>query len=193
MSFVCVAVAAVLLFVYLTVGPEPASGPQAGPPTTRRFTELFNFQNPPDAKRSNSDSTPAGNADNGVISGAEQLVPIEWEGPLFEVLLLDRSQGMQIRNDRLLDLATNAARGVPTVQRECLRHLAFGLSDNDGVRFVDIATNPVLPVELRAEFLKETLVVRPPALGEWLGRQLHTHSEPEIGQLARRYLLNVGQ
>lgn len=119
-----------------------------------------------------------------------QLVPEEWEAPLFGILM-DTNRGMDERNVRLFEFATREAIREPLVQQECLRHLLFGLSDDDGTLFLAIATNATVPVGLRAEFLKEALVLRPTQLGEWLSGQLGNYHEPEIRQLALRYLLGA--
>lgn len=118
-----------------------------------------------------------------------ELMPEEWEAPLFDILL-DEKQDMAQRNARLLELATGAAKDVPTVQEECLMHLLFGLADDDGTRFLAIATNPAIPVGMRAEFLKQALEMRPQELGEWLSEQLSNHYEPEISTIGRLYLLD---
>jgi hypothetical protein len=73
-------------------------------------------------------------------NGQPELIPEEWEAPLFDILL-DEKQDMNQRNARLLELATGAAKGVPSVQEECLMHLLFGLADDDGARFLAVATN----------------------------------------------------
>lgn len=126
---------------------------------------------------------------NDDVEKASQI-PDEWEPELMGILV-DTNQSMDRRNQRLIELATVSANGVPQVQQECLRHLAFGLSSNDGARFLNLATNPVLSASMRVEFLKQTLGMRPPQLGEWLSRQLSTHHEQEISTMAREYLLQA--
>ena len=121
--------------------------------------------------------------------GQPEIIPKEWEEPLFEILL-DEKQDMDQRNARLLELATGAAKGVPSVQQECLMHLVFGISDDNGAQFVAVATNPAIPVGMRAEFLKQALEMRPQELGEWLSQQVSNHYEPEISTIARLYLLD---
>ena len=116
-------------------------------------------------------------------------MPEEWEAPLFDILL-DEKQDMEQRNARLLELATGAAKGVPSVQQECLMHLVFGISDDNGAQFVAVATNPAIPVGMRAEFLKQALEMRPQELGEWLSQKVGSHYEPEISTIARLYLLD---
>jgi hypothetical protein len=108
-------------------------------------------------------------------------------------ILVDLDQGPDRRNQRLIELATVSANGVPQVQRECLRHLVFGLSSKDGALFLHLATNPVLPATMRIEFLQRTLDMRPPQLGEWISQQLSRHHEPEIGDTARRHLSEISQ
>jgi len=108
-------------------------------------------------------------------------------------ILVDTNQGTDRRNQRLIELATVSANGVPQVQQECLRHLAFGLPSEDGALFLHLATNPVLPANMRIEFLQQTLTMRPPQLGEWISQQLRQHHEPEIGDIARRHLLEISQ
>ena len=123
-------------------------------------------------------------------NGQPELIPEEWEAPLFDILL-DEKQDMEQRNARLLELATGAAKDVPSVQEECLMHLLFGLTDDDGARFLAVATNSAIPTPMRAEFLKEALAMRPTELGEWLSQQVSNHHEAEISSVARLYLLDL--
>jgi hypothetical protein len=125
-------------------------------------------------------------ATNGAQSA---LIPEEWEQPLFDILL-NEDLTMDQRNAGLIDLATGPAKGVPSVQEECLMHLLFGISSNSGAQFVAVATNPAIPVGMRADFLKEALAMRPAELGEWLSQQVSNHHEPEISTIARLYLLD---
>ena len=118
-----------------------------------------------------------------------ELIPEEWEQPLFDILLNEEIT-MDQRNAGLIDLATGPAIGVPSVQEECLMHLVFGISDDNGAQFVAVATNPAIPVGMRAEFLKQALEMRPQELGEWLSQQVSNHYEPEISTIARLYLLD---
>ena len=118
-----------------------------------------------------------------------ELIPEEWEQPLFDILLNEEIT-MDQRNAGLIDLATGPAIGVPSVQEECLMHLVFGISDDNGAQFVAVATNPAIPVGMRAEFLKQALEMRPQELGEWLSQQVSNHYEPEISAIARLYLLD---
>jgi hypothetical protein len=117
------------------------------------------------------------------------LIPEEWERPLFDILL-DEELTMDQRNDRLIDLATGPAKGVPRVQEECLMHLLFGISSGNGAQFVAVSTNPAIPVRMRAEFLQQVLEMRPQELGEWLSHQVSNHYELEISAIARLYILN---
>ena len=119
-----------------------------------------------------------------------ELIPEEWEQPLFDILLNEEIT-MDQRNAGLIDLATGPAKGVPSVQEECLMHLLFGMSSNSGAQFVAVATNPAIPVGMRAEFLKQALEMRPQELGEWLSQQVSNHYEPEISAVARLYLLEL--
>ena len=133
-----------------------------------------------------ADQPPASAAGN----GQPELIPEEWEKPLFDILL-NEELTMDQRNARLLELATGAAKGVPSVQEECLMHLLFGLADDDGAQFAAVATNPAIPVGMRAEFLKQALEMRPQELGKWLSQQVSNHYEPEISTIARLYLLDL--
>lgn len=118
------------------------------------------------------------------------LVPEDWEQPLFDILM-DEEQSMDERNARLLELATGAARNVPAVQEECLMHLLFGIPDSNASQFLAVTTNPAIPVQMRAEFLKEALAMRPTELGEWLSQQVTNHYEPQISSVARLYRLEA--
>lgn len=118
------------------------------------------------------------------------LIPEEWEKPLFDILL-NEELTMDQRNAGLINLATGPAKDVPGVQEECLMHLLFGLSSNSGAQFVAVATNPAIPVGMRAEFLKQALEMRPQELGEWLSEQVNNHYEPEISTVSRLYLLDL--
>jgi hypothetical protein len=123
-------------------------------------------------------------------SGTSVLVPQEWEQPLFDILMNDE-QSMDERNTRLLELATGAARSVPAVQEECLMHLLFGIPDSNASQFLAVTTNSAIPVQMRAEFLKEALAMRPTEIGEWLSQQVSNHHEPAISSVARLYLLDL--
>lgn len=118
------------------------------------------------------------------------LIPEQWEQPLFDILL-NEDLTMDQRNAGLIQLATGPAKGVPSVQEECLMHLLFGISSNSGAQFVAVATNTAIPVGMRAEFLKQALEMRPQELGEWLSQQVSNHHEPEISTIARLYLLDL--
>lgn len=152
---------------------RPAPGPDNA---TRLMVE--SFANQPSAPASRDSETKSA------------LLPVEWEQPLFDILM-DQEQGMERRNKRLLELATGAAKGVPAVQQECVMHLLFGLSDDNGAQFLAVATNTTIPVAMRAEFLKQALEMRPQELGEWLGQQVSNHYEPEISAIGRLYLLDL--
>ena len=130
-----------------------------------------------------ADQPPASAAGN----GQPELIPEEWEKPLFDILL-NEELTMDQRNAGLIDLATGPAKGAPSVQEECLMHLVFGISDDNGAQFVAVATNPAIPVGMRAEFLKQALEMRPQELGEWLSQQVSNHYEPEISTIGRLYL-----
>jgi len=119
------------------------------------------------------------------------LVPEEWEQPLFDILM-NEEQSMDERNARLLELATGPARNVPSVQEECLMHLLFGIPDSNAPQFLAVATNPAIPVQMRAEFLKEALAMRPNEVGEWLSQRVINHYEPEISTAARLHLIEMG-
>jgi hypothetical protein len=122
--------------------------------------------------------------------GESRLVPEEWEEPLFAILT-DEEQGLAMRNARLIELATGPARNEPTVQEECMLHLLFGLADSDGAKFLLVVTNPAIPVEMRADFLREVLAMRPIQTGEWLSEQISSHHEPAISSTGRLYLRDL--
>ncbi len=104
---------------------------------------------------------------------------------------MNDEQSMDERNTRLLELATGAARSVPAVQEECLMHLLFGIPDSNASQFLAVTTNSAIPVQMRAEFLKEALAMRPTEIGEWLSQQVSNHHEPAISSVARLYLLDL--
>ena len=131
-----------------------------------------------------ADQPPASAAGN----GQPELIPEEWEKPLFDILL-NEELTMDQRNAGLIDLATGPAKGVPSVQEECLMHLVFGISDYNGAQFAAVATNPAIPVGMRAEFLKQALKMRPQELGEWLSQEVSNHYEADISAIGRLYLL----
>jgi hypothetical protein len=118
------------------------------------------------------------------------LVPEDWEQPLFDILM-DEEQSMNERNTRLLELATGPAKGVPAVQKECLMHLLFGIPESNASQFLAVTTNSAIPLQMRVEFLKEALAMRPTKLGEWLSQQVSNHHEPAISSVARLYLLDL--
>jgi hypothetical protein len=118
------------------------------------------------------------------------LVPEEWEEPLFDILM-NEEQSMADRNNRLLELATGPAKDVPEVQEECLMHLLFGIPDSNASQFLAVTTNSAIPLQMRVEFLKEALAMRPTELGEWLSQQVSNHYEAEISTVARLFLIDL--
>ena len=123
---------------------------------------------------------------------AEKLnaIPEAWEEPLFQILVSEE-QDMGFRNSRLVEMATKTAVGVPSVQRECLSHLAFGLSDSDQGTFLALIKNSSIPENIRADFFGEVLNMRPSFLSGWLSDKMRDHTERTIRSLAREYLTDL--
>jgi hypothetical protein len=124
------------------------------------------------------------------LKNHSELVPVEWEKPLFEILS-DISGDMESRNRRLIELATIHAIKYQAVQKECLMHLLYGLPDSDLENFVKVATHPSIPVKLRSDFLNETFNMRPVELSEPLATRLISHPEISISSSARIYLIDI--
>lgn len=118
------------------------------------------------------------------------LLSEEWEEPLFDILG-NTNQDMDTRNQRLMELATNRGKLQPAVQQECLSHLLYGLPDSDLVRFTSIVTAPSIPIQMRMDFLNETFNLRPAELNEPLAKNLLSHPESQINNLARLYLIDL--
>jgi len=111
---------------------------------------------------------------------ADVLMPIEWEGPFLEVMT-KKGQSMHERNDRLIKLATSEALGVPSVQEECLRHLAYGLSNEQQAEFLSLISNQNIPIELRKKFFSMLIEMkRPDELIGWLCKSISSQQEREL-------------
>ena len=89
---------------------------------------------------------------NSVIQDEVELMPVEWEEPFLEIMTKN-GQSMDERNALLIDFAINKSVGVPQVQEECLRHLAYGLRSNQKEEFYKIMTTSNIPIEIRKRFL----------------------------------------
>jgi hypothetical protein len=129
-------------------------------------------------------SSPAGAEDLALLNDNADLLPEEWESQFFEIFE-DSSQSMQVRNGKLMDLATNAAAGVPSVQRAAFLHLAFGIPDTDIESFKGLIKSRSVPIELRLQLLSTVSNFRPESLVRRLAESLSSHDEPDIAQAAR--------
>lgn len=114
-------------------------------------------------------------------------IPKEWEEPLMTILL-DPRGSPQERCLKLIDLATRKAKGVPVVQRECLKHLIYSLQDNDWNSFLFLSTNSAIPLPLRIQFVQEVTGIRPDDLSEWLCANLSQSPEAALAGFAKGYL-----
>jgi len=122
---------------------------------------------------------------------ADSLMPIEWERPFLEIMT-KKGQSMQERNDRLIKLATTEARGVPSVQEECLRHLAYGLSNEQSTEFLSLILNQNIPIELRKKFFSMLIEMkRPDGLIKSLCESIHLRQEHELLGVARARVENL--
>lgn len=125
--------------------------------------------------------------------GEDQLLPVEWEEPFLDVMSKN-GQSMDERNSRLIDLATNKAIGVPKVQEECMRHLAYGLRSDQKSEFYMLATNKDIPIEIRKRFLGFVFDMgRSDEFIAWLCRSLRSHGDPEIISFAKERIQNFGE
>ena len=120
-------------------------------------------------------------------SSACEPVPIEWEEPLFEILL-DQKEGANKRCLKLIEMATVSAKNVPSVQRECLKHLIYSLQDTDSDLFLLVSMSPAIPVQMRVEFVREVVGIRPDELCELLCSRLAGTKEPLLAEYAISYL-----
>jgi hypothetical protein len=116
-----------------------------------------------------------------------ELVPLEWEEPLFKILL-DQKEGSNNRCLKLIEMATATAKNVPSVQRECLKHLIYSLQDTDTELFLLVSTNPAIPLQMRVEFFQEVLGIRPDELCESLCSRLAVTKEAPLAGYAISYL-----
>ena len=116
-----------------------------------------------------------------------ESVPLEWEEPLFKILL-DQKEGSNNRCLKLIEMATTTAKYVPSVQRECLKHLIYSLQDTDSNLFMLISMSPAIPLQMRVEFVREVLEIRPDELCEWLCSKLAVTKEPQLVECALSYL-----
>jgi hypothetical protein len=114
-------------------------------------------------------------------------IPLEWEEPLFQILLNEQATPAD-RCMQLIDLATNKARGVPSVQQECLKHLIYSLKDDDLNSFLYLSSNINIPLQMRIAFVQEVVGIRPDSLNDQLCDKLSTSSEKQLSECARDFL-----
>jgi hypothetical protein len=146
---------------------------------------------PPGFNKDNIEKVPfAKNQHSEAKALNSNLLSEEWEEPLFDILG-NTDQDMDARNQRLMELATNRGKLQPAVQQECLSHLLYGLPDSDLVRFTSIVTAPSIPIQMRMDFLNKTFNLRPAELNEPLAKNLLSHPEGQINNLARLYLIDL--
>lgn len=120
----------------------------------------------------------------------DALMPLEWERPFLEVMT-KKGQSMQERNNRLIKLATSEAQGVPSVQEECLRHLAYGLSNEQKTEFLSLILNQNIPIELRKKFFTMLIEMqRPDELIKWLCKSISSTKEREFLNEAKSRIQN---
>jgi hypothetical protein len=129
-------------------------------------------------------TSPAGAEDVALLNEQPDFLPEEWEDSFFEIFE-DSSQTMQVRNGKLMDLVTNAAAGVPSVQRAALLHLAFGIPDTEVESFERLMKSRSVPLDLRLQLLSTVSNFRPESLVRRLAESLSSHDEPDIAQAAR--------
>jgi hypothetical protein len=123
-------------------------------------------------------------------TGEATVIPEEWESPLMDVLQNEK-QGKNERVRGLIYIATVSAKGVPSVQEECLKHLLYSLSDNDRDLFQLLSTSSSIPIEVRERFLQQTLDLRPQDLCIWLSESLIKNQDAALVQISQSYLKQV--
>jgi hypothetical protein len=112
-------------------------------------------------------------------------IPLEWEQPLFAIL--DQTNPA-LRKQGLINMAVHTAAYVPRVQADCMKHLAFSLSEEDYAQFLYLIRNPALPVTIKANFLSDSLRIRRKEFSVWLAKSLINDPQPEISSLAVGFL-----
>lgn len=116
-------------------------------------------------------------------------LPKEWEEPLFAILN-DPNQDSGLRSSRLIQMATVDAKHVPRIQEECLRHLAYSLSDENPEIIFQVATHGAVPAYIRKEFVERVFEVRPEELCEWLAKRLLASGDPVMTAEGAMFLNN---
>jgi len=140
-----------------------------------------------------SDNDAARETADGTTTGETKFMPAKWEEPFFEIMDKE-GQSMQERNARLIEFATTTAAGVPPVQEECLRHLAYGLTSDQKDEFYKLATAPSIPLQLRKRFLDSVFDMgRKDKFIAWLCGSLRSHGDPELIALARSRIANFDE
>ena len=112
-------------------------------------------------------------------------LPVEWEPQMFAAL--DQTNPI-MRNQSLVHLAVTTAVHVPRVQAECLKHLAYSLSEEEFAQFLFLIRNPSLPISVKKEFLSDSLRIRRQEFALWLAKSVAHDPQSEIAELANRYL-----
>jgi hypothetical protein len=118
------------------------------------------------------------------------FMPVEWEEPFLDIMEQE-GQCMRERNARLIEFATVRAVGVPSVQEECLRHLAYGLNSDQKDEFYNLAVSSSIPLALRKRFLGWVLDMgRNDEFVIWLCRSLRSHGNADLVAFAKSRIEN---
>ena len=112
-------------------------------------------------------------------------IPLEWEQPLFAIL---NQTNPALRNQGLINMALNTALHFPRIQAECVKHLTYSLSEEDYAQFLLLIRNPALPVDIKSEFLSDTLRIRRSEFAFWLASSLANDPQVSVASLAKIYL-----
>lgn len=112
-------------------------------------------------------------------------VPLEWEQPLFAIL---NQTNPALRNQGLINMAINTAVHIPRIQAECVKHLTYSLSEEDYAQFLFLIRNPALPIDIKSEFLSDSLRIRRSEFAFWLASSLAHDPQVSIANLAKIYL-----
>jgi hypothetical protein len=114
-------------------------------------------------------------------------LPIEWEDSFFSIL--NNSTSREDRNTKLILFATTSAKYSPRVQQECLSHITYGLTENDGDLALQVLKDDRIAISARRQMFKDLLKIRSDDFCYYLSSGLVSVGDQGISSEAKANLL----
>ena len=137
----------------------------------------------------NNDIKPSPSSDES-SNGSEGMtgpLPNEWEDSFFSIL--NNSSSREDRNTKLILFATTSAKNSPRVQQECLSHITYGLTENDGDLALQVLKDDRIAISARRQMFKDLLKIRSDDFCYYLSSGLVSVGDQGISSEAKANLL----